>query len=430
MKKQFKDSLTMGFALFAIFFGAGNLIFPPYLGVISSSNYIRAMLGFLLTDPFLPVVGVFVCAKLGSNACDLAKRVSKNFSKVLISICILIIGPFFCIPRTAATTYEIAISKIFPHINVVIASILFFILTMFFAINKNKVISYIGNFLTPLLLIVLTIIIIKCIIHPIFPIKKIIDENFFLKGFTEGYQTMDALGASLMSAIVTEEIMLRGYKEKKDREKILIKVCIVCFILLSFVYGGLTYVGASVSSLFNKDTNRITIFLTIINELFGNFGKFVIAIVVTLACLTTSVGLTKAFGSYFESISYGKLKYKNIVILSSVVSLMISLFGVEKIIHLAVPILSIIYPVIIVLILMSLFDKYIKYDETYKGAVFFTLIVSILEVLNNFFNLSYISNILKHLPFKNFGFEWIIPSIIGGLTFTIFKKIKNKKGRC
>lgn len=422
MIKKFKDTITIGFALFAIFFGAGNLIFPPYLGVISSSNYIKAMIGFLLTDPLLPVLGVFVTAKLSDNKKNLGHRVSKNFAKILSTISILIIGPFFCIPRTAATTYEIAVSKIFPNVNIVLSSIIFFIFTIFFAINKNKVISYIGNFLTPILLIILSIIIIKCIIHPIAPIKEITDEKFFIKGFTEGYQTMDALGASLISAVVIEEIIMRGYK--KEKEKILIGVCVVCFILLVFVYGGLTYVGANVSSFFTKDSKRTIIFLTIVNKLFGDFGKFIISIAVTLACITTSVGLTKAFGNYFETISNEKLKYKTMVVFSSIISLIISFIGVEKIINLAIPILSLIYPIVILLILMSLFDKYIKYDESYKVAVCITFIISLFKMLN-FFNFN--NCILKKFFLVEYGLEWLIPSIICILFFNFFKKIKLKR---
>ncbi|WP_308533698.1 branched-chain amino acid transport system II carrier protein [uncultured Peptoniphilus sp.] len=428
ISRKSKDIITMGFALFAIFFGAGNLIFPPYLGVVSGSNYLKAMGGFLLTDPVLPVLGVIVTASLGGRAEDLGKRVSPNFSKILSAIAILAIGPFFAVPRTAATTHDIAVSQIFPSLPLWVTSTLFFVVTIIFCLNESNVVSYIGNLLTPSLLIVLALIIIKCIIHPIGPVKVIADENFFLRGFTEGYQTMDALGAALMAGIVKTDVLRRGYKDPKEQLNIMVKVGIVCFILLAFVYGGLTYIGATASGMYTADTERVTVLLGTVASLFGEIGKIVIGIGVSLACLTTSVGLTATCGNFFESVSNGKLKYKYVVLASAGVSVILSLLGVEGLISLAVPILLTIYPVIIVLIIMSIFDKQIKYSETYVGGVVGAFIPSLIQSLNMSFNiLEGPANFVTSLPLKSYGFEWLIPVIISTSLFTIYGMVKNKK---
>lgn len=414
----------MGFALFAIFFGAGNLIFPPYLGVVSGSNYLKAMAGFLLADPVLPVLGVIVTASLGGRADDLGKRVSPNFSKILSSVAILTIGSFFAVPRTAATTHDIAISQIFPNVPIWLTSIVFFGLTVLFCLNENGVISYIGNILTPTLLVVLAMIIAKCIISPIDSIKLIADEKFFLKGFSEGYQTMDALGAALMAGIVKTDIIRRGYENSKEQMKIMIKVGIICFILLAFVYGGLTYIGATASNMYTTTTPRVAVLLGTVENLFGEVGKIVIGIGVSLACLTTSVGLTATCGNFFTTISNGKLKYKYIVLISAIVSIALSLLGVEGLINLAVPVLMAIYPVIIVLIILSIFDKKIKYSETYVGAVIGAFIPSLIQSLNMSFHIFHrLNDFIVKLPFKAYGFEWIIPTVITTTIFTIYGKI-------
>lgn len=428
INKIFRDTITIGFALFAIFFGAGNLIFPPYLGVISGSNYIKAMIGFLLTDPVLPVLGVIVTANLGGRAEDLGKRVSPTFAKVLGAIAILTIGPFFCVPRTAATTYDIAVKQIFPSVPLWITSIVFFALTIVFVLNEGEVISYVGNILTPGLLIVLTIIIVKSIFDPIGPVRQIPDDNFFLRGFTEGYQTMDALGSALMAGIVMGDIKRRGYLKKDEQMKMMLGVGFVCFLLLAFVYGGLTYMGSTASSSFTAQSERVDILMGSVHALFGNLGRVVMGIGVSLACLTTSVGLTATCGNYFESISKGKLKYKYVVLASATVSVILSLLGVEGLINLAVPVLSTIYPVIIVLIVLSAFDKFIKYNETYISATLTTFIISLVQSLNMVFGiLQGPTDIIKNLPLKNYGFEWLIPVVIVAIICTIIASICHKK---
>lgn len=266
--------------------------------------------------------------------------------------------------------------------------------------------------MTPGLLIVLTIIIVKSIFDPIGPVRQIPDDNFFLRGFTEGYQTMDALGSALMAGIVMGDIKRRGYLKKDEQMKMMLGVGFVCFLLLAFVYGGLTYMGSTASSSFTAQSERVDILMGSVHALFGNLGRVVMGIGVSLACLTTSVGLTATCGNYFESISKGKLKYKYVVLASATVSVILSLLGVEGLINLAVPVLSTIYPVIIVLIVMSAFDKFIKYNETYISATLTTFIISIVQSLNMVFGiLQGPTDIIKNLPLKNYGFEWLIPVV-------------------
>lgn len=428
--KKIQDIVVMGFALFAIFFGAGNLIFPPYIGVVAGKQWYEVMFGFLMTDPVLPILGVIVTAMVGGKADDLGKRVGPRFSKVLCAMAILIIGPLFAVPRNAATTHEIAIQQFFPGIPMVVSSAIFFAITAFFVLNPGGVIDKIGKYLTPGLLIALTAIIVTCIVKPIGTIQEVPVQNFFLRGFTEGYQTMDAIGSSLLAGIVMADVVRRGYKGEKEQLRMMIGVGVVAFVLLAFVYGGLTYVGATSGEYFTTETSRVDILAGVVYHLFGSAGKFCIGVVVALACLTTSVGLTATFGNFFEEASNGKWNYKYIVLTSVIVSFILSLKGVEGLINLAVPVLLTIYPIFIVLILMTLFDKKIKYNWTYTGAVIGTLVVSIIPSLNMAFGiLGSLSGAVEKLPLAKVGFNWFVPAAICSVIFTAISIFSGVGGR-
>lgn len=428
-----KDVITCGFALFAIFFGAGNLIFPPYLGVLSGDRWFESMIGFLLTDPVLPVLGVLVTMKLGGRADDLGKRVSPKFAKLLGTIAILTIGPLFAVPRTGATTHEIFIQPVFgANVPIAITAIVFFGITLWVAINPSKVIDYVGNILTPILLVILAVIVVKSIVAPPDVMVATGVTGLFTYGFKEGYQTMDALGAALMAGIVGTDLIRRGYTDEKTKMKASIGVGLVAFVLLALVYGGLTYAGATVGGHFTAETPRTELLIGMTTLLLGNAGKVVMGIAVALACLTTSTGLVSTCGNYFSSITDGKLSYKMVVTVATVISFILSLLGVEKLIAIAVPILTAIYPVVIVLILMSIFDSKIKYNWTYSGAVIGAFLVALLEGMSLFgqmmgiTGMANLGNVLQVIPLAGLGFAWVIPSIVGSLVFTLISKFTNK----
>lgn len=418
MEIKRKDIIVCGFALFAIFFGAGNMIFPPYLGVEAGDRWFTAAIGFLLSDPVLPVLGVIVTARLGGRAIDLGKRVGWKFSAVISAICILIIGPFFAVPRTGATTHEMFIAPNLPSVPPLVTSVVFFGLTLYLVLNPGKVLDYIGQFLTPGLLIILAVITAVAIANP--PAAAIATDTpeLFKMSFKEGYQTMDALGASLMSGIVLTDLIRRGYTDDKSQVKASIQIGIIAFICLALVYGSLTYVGSTVSSMFTPDMDRTAILLGTVETLLGGVGKFLLGLGVALACLTTSTGLTSTCGNFFEDVTDGKLQYKHIVIVADVIAFAISLIGVEGIIKIAVPVLTAVFPIVIFLILASIFDFQIKYNGVFIGGVLGAGAIGVIEAINLFSQmnggnaLGSLVEKINTLPLANFAFEWIVPAII------------------
>lgn len=415
MNKRTQDIFVSGLALFAIFFGAGNLIFPPYLGVTTGDGWFATMCGFLLADPVIPILTVFITAFAGGRAVDLGKRVSPGFAKLLSLVAIICIGPAFAIPRTAATTHEVGVMPFFPNAPAFITSIVFFGITFALAYKENGVVDIIGKYITPALLIFLVLIIAKAIITPvgaIVPVEH--DGGFFVSGFYEGYQTLDALAAPLFTGIVVADLIRKGYGDvsEKERRSFIMMVGLVAFVALAVVYGGLTYLGAQGSSMFTADDSRVEILVALVGMLFGNFGKIALGLAVALACLTTSVGLTSAAGNFFEDISNGKIKYSVTVIVVTVISFTLSLIGVDAIIALAGPVLTIVYPIIIALVFYMMFEKRVRYDMAYIVMVAGVLVIAIIETVGDKIGLGGMAASIQNLPLGQFGFTWFVPSLV------------------
>ena len=414
MNKTNKDVVILGFALFAMFFGAGNLIFPPFLGVISGANWLTGFGGFILSDVGLALLAIIAAAKCNGQVDKILSRSGKKLGLILGSAIMICLGPLLAIPRTSATTFEMGISPLFDGFSPILFSIIFFAMTFILTIKPSKVVDIIGQFLTPALLIALGVLIVKGIVSPLGEMSlTAMSENLFAEGIKQGYQTMDALGAVALSAVIISSLANKGYKNENQKVKLTLKAGIVAAIGLILVYGGLTYLGATVSTIYGQDVSQTSLIVEITASLLGNPGKIILAIIVMLACLTTAIGLTSATAQFFEKITNGKLKYELIVTVVCIFSAIVSNFGVSTIIKFSGPILDIIYPAMVVLVIMTLFGNKIKNNNAFKGATYTALLVSIITVLNSMglINIPFINK----LPLSSLGFNWILPVLIGAV---------------
>ena len=433
MKKKLLDTIIIGFALFAIFFGAGNLIFPPYLGVTAGENWGIATLAFLISDPLLSIIAVMVVAALGGSALNVGRRVHPLFASALAAICVLLIGPIFAVPRTGASTHEIFVQSYFPSAPQWITSLVFFGIVLWITYKENSVMDAIGKYLTPILLVILFCIFVAAIIQPDATFSQTDGTGLFAQGFKEGYQTMDVLGAPLLAGVVMKDITRRGYLNKKDQFRMMFGVGIVAFILLALVYSTLAYSGASMSTVIDTTAQRAAMLTTIVKNLLGSWGQLAMGLAVCFACLTTAIGLTTTCGQYFEEVSKGKISYKKTILVTVAVEFIISLVGVDSLINLAVPVLTFIFPIMIALILFSAFDQYIPYDWTYLGAVVGAGIVGLVQGINTLSQLlggKLLGDAVKLIgtfPLATYGLEWIVPTFVGALIFTILAAILKPK---
>ena len=433
MKKKLLDTIIIGFALFAIFFGAGNLIFPPYLGVTAGENWGITTLAFLISDPLLSIIAVMVVAALGGSALNVGRRIHLLFASALAAICVLLIGPIFAVPRTGASTHEIFVQSYFPSAPQWITSLVFFGIVLWITYKENSVMDAIGKYLTPILLLILFLIFVGAVLQPNASFAATDRTGLFAQGFKEGYQTMDVLGAPLLAGVVMKDITRRGYLNKKDQFRMMFGVGIVAFILLALVYSTLAYSGASMSTVIDSTAQRAAMLTTIVKNLLGSWGQLAMGLAVCFACLTTAIGLTTTCGQYFEEVSKGKISYKKTILVTVAVEFIISLVGVDSLINLAVPVLTFIFPIMIALILFSAFDRYIPYDWTYLGAVIGAGIVGLVQGINTLSQLlggNLLGDAVKLIgtfPLATYGLEWIVPTFVGALIFTILAAILKPK---
>jgi len=408
-----------------MFFGAGNLIFPPSLGRAVGIDYLVSILGFLITGVGLPLIGILSCVKSGGNFETIANKVGRIFSVVINTSLILAIGPMLAIPRTAATTFELTIKPLFPTITPLTTVIIYFLINSIFVLRSSSIIDTIGKFLTPMLLTMLLLIILKGIISPIGPTINTGLSNAFSKSLLEGYQTMDAMASVIFAYIIISSIKKKGYTNTADIIKTTSYSALVAVLGLSIVYGGLLYLGSQTSSLFSEEIPRTTLVMEITSRVLGRFGSFALAIAVGLACLTTSVSLTATGAEFFNRLSRNKLSYKLNVLVITIFSAIIAVNGVDIIVTLAAPILQIIYTVIIVLIATNFFEEFIKNNEIIAITTYVTLIISILSTISSLTNNS-LDRFLSIMPLSNQGFAWLLPCLIAFIiSYTFLNRHSN-----
>lgn len=415
MNTKTRDIITIGFALFAMFFGAGNLLLPPFIGIQIGDHVWITILAFGLSGILLPFLGILAVVNAGEKFEDLAGKIHPLLSPILGTIIMLCIGPLIAIPRTAATTYEVGVLPSFPGSGPIWTSVIFFAVTWLLTIRPSRVVDIIGNILTPLLLTLLLILILIGVFAPIDSYKEssLSTAQSFTLGFIEGYQTLDVLASVIFAGIIIAATKAKGYQSTRSKMQVVITAGALSSIFLFIVYGGLIYLGAT-SGVSGTSMKRSELLMHISHSILGPYGNIGIAISIALACLTTSVALVAAFGTFFSSLTKGKLGYELLVTLCCVASCVLSITGVDNIISFAYPILSFVYPIAITLVLYSVFfGSMVKNRKPYIYALLASTAIAVFHLLKHFSLLNG-SNIevLNHIPLFEYELGWVVPSAI------------------
>ena len=354
--------VVMGLALFAAQFGAGNLIFPPYLGQQTGTHWLTGFIGFFIMDVGLACASIFSCVFNARGDVDgIVGKLGRKPSIAMVTAIILCIGPALVIPRTAATTYEMGIKTLLPNVPFPVFGAIFFAIVLVLAVRPSRVVDIVGNYLTPILLAVMVLLIILGAIHPMSEITDVTDVVPFKSGILNGYQTMDGLGGILMTMMLFTAASSYGFTKKKDLYEMVGGADLIGGTLLGLIYFGLTYLGATstgVSEMVGLEQAPLLIAIT--NKLLGEYGVIALSVIVFFACMTTAICLSNVAGNYFEELSGGRLRYSWIVIAVVVISYIISNAGLSTIINVAAPILSVLYPPMICLVVVSYFDRLFK----------------------------------------------------------------------
>jgi len=430
------DIVAIGLMLFALFFGAGNLIFPPALGQAAGTNLWPSMIGFLLTGVGLPLLGVLAIGVSGhSDIQSLANKINPTFALIFTVILYLSIGPFFAIPRTGTVSFEIGIAPFLPdmsggfNIALLIYTIIYFTIVGYLSLNPSKIVDRVGKIMTPLLLICLLIVLIATIINPLnepaVPIGGYVDNAFF-KGFQEGYLTMDTLASFVFGIIVINAIKENGVTTKAGIAKATIKAGLIAAGALGVIYFGLAYLGATTNYASGQVNNGGAILTYAANAHFSVWGNAILGFAILFACLTTSIGLISSCASYFSKM-FPRFSYKTLVIVFTIFSAAVANVGLSVLITISVPVLVAIYPLAIVLIFLTFTDPLFKGRvSVYRWSMLFTGIFSVIDGIKAAgMQIEGLYSLLnQYLPLFESGMGWVVPALVGALIGFLFPSTK------
>lgn len=442
MKKNLnlKESILIISMVFGMFFGAGNLIFPVYMGQLAGKNVFLASLGFLITGVSLPLLAIAALGKSHSNGLyDLGLKVSKPFSIFFTCLLYLSIGPFFAIPRCATTSFTVGITPLLSgneKILLFIFSLIFFILALYFSIKSNNIMTYVGKILNPIFLVLLSVLLVTCFIKPMDSISSIeatssyINSAFF-SGFYEGYNTMDALAGLAFGIVIVTVLRDLGIKDDNDISRNTINAGIFACILMGIIYIALAFAGAKSTNTLGICLNGGEILSKLAKYYFGNFGAFLLALIVTIACLKTVIGLIVSCSETFTELFNNKISQKMWSIIFVIISFLIANLGLNQIISISIPFLMFLYPIAITLIMVALSSNLFNNNQfVYKMTVYTSIIFASLELIRNlpFRNslVLLIDEIVLMMPLGKYGLEWLLPCVFVYLVSILYIRIKKK----
>lgn len=428
-----KDLLFIGLMLFSLFFGAGNLIFPPFMGEAAGEKIWIVLLGFFVTAVGFPVLGVIAVAKSGGLT-NLAKRVNPIFATIFTVLIYLSIGPGLGIPRAGSLPFEMAVAPYLPErfslkLALFIYTLIFFAIAYWLSMSPGKLVDRMGKILTPTLLCLILIMVIGSFIKPLGGYGVAVngyEVSSFFKGFMDGYLTMDTIAALNFGIVIALAIRSKGVSDDKAVVSLSIKAGLIAGVLLAIIYGMLAHLGATSGSRFGLMENGAQTLTNITMYIFGKPGAVLLASIFTLACLTTSVGLITSCSQYFSTFT-SKISYENWVRILTVFSMLVANMGLTKILSISVPILNAIYPIAIMLIVLSMLDFIFKSNKYIYGlTILFTGVVSIIDAMGQVgLAKDSLLSIISYFPLYNEGLAWIVPAILGiviGLAIKILKE--------
>lgn len=437
------DIISIGFMMFSIFFGAGNLIFPPSLGQVAGTNLWPAMAGFLTTGVGLPLLGIIAIALVGGDyPAHIAKRVAPWFAALLLGLLYLSIGPLFAIPRTGAVSFEIGIRPFLAAETVPLGQAIytgvFFLLTYWLAHNPGKLIDRVGKMLTPALLLFLIVLFIRTFTSPLGPIQEPQGAYLslpFVQGFQNGYLTMDLLASVAVGSIVVTTIQRSGITEPQIIGRTCFISGVIAVVLMALVYLSLAYLGATSAQTLGIAENGGIILTQASALLFGAAGQSVLALIIALACLTTSCGMLSAFASYFADVSKGRLTYEQLSRGGALFGFAAANIGLTGLIQISIPFLVALYPIVIMLVLLTLLDRLGGGSPyVYRCSLVFTSLLSVYGGLKEAgISWGWLDAILtRYLPLYGANLGWLVPALFGAalgsiLTFACRRAPKSDK---
>ena len=409
-----------------MFFGAGNLILPPFLGVQSGESWSLVTLGFFVTAVIIPIIGIMAHARLQGTMFDFGKKVSPIFS-VVYCLIVYAISITLPAPRTASVTHEMAIAP-FLGTSSLLTSTIYFALVFVFVMNRSKVLNMIGKFLTPFIIMILLAVILIGLTTTPETINPSTFKTPFVSGLLEGYQTFDAIGAVVIGGVLVISMNFKKGTSFEIKKELITKAGIVAGIGLLIIYTGLIYSGVLFSNTFGEEATRTEILTSLSTQTLGNIGTTFLSVLVALACFTTGVGIVTGTSDYFKGLFNNSQKaYTITAVIGCVLGVLIGQFDVHYIIDIALPALMFIYPITIVLILLNVLPEKLASPTVFKSVVGVTFLFSIPDFLKFIVNPQSLTRIQSYIPFSEHSLGWVLPAILIFVLVNVFKNFTTKQ---
>lgn len=443
-KLTWKDYLVVASLLFGLFFGAGNLIFPLHLGQLAGANWGTASVGFLITGVLLPLLSVLAVAITHADGVyDIGKPLGAGFAVVFMVLIHATIGPLFGTPRTATVSFTVGMAPFLPKnmqgTALLVFSALFFLAAFAFSYHQNNILSNVGKVLNPLFLSLLFLVFVVAFARPLgnpqtAAVTSAYKHGALVNGFLEGYNTMDALAGLAFGITVVTAVRGMGQKDAKSVSKVVAKSGLLAVLSIGFVYLLLILMGSMSLGRFKVSDNGGVAFNQIVNVYGGVFGQVLLAFLLTITCLTTAVGLVAAFAQDFHK-HFPQVSYHAWLALSCLASFLAANFGLDTIIAWSTPMLMFLYPLSMVLILLSVFSPLFKTDGVvYFFVILFTVVPALGDMVVAFpsvvsqssFGLA-VASLRNHLPLANMGLSWLVPALVGLVVGLVVHFVKTKK---
>lgn len=416
-RSGFAIILFTSFTLFSMFFGAGNLIFPPMLGAESGTNFLPAILGFLGTSVLLPVLAIIAIANSGSSVTDLARRAGPVFGLVFPILAYLSIGAFYALPRTGAVSFSTALQPLTGWDSTLASALFnaaFFGIALFLAYNPTTLVDKLGKILTPALLVLLIVLVVCSVgmFHgvPGEPIEKFASAPAAV-GLVEGYLTMDALAALAFGIVVISSLRMRGLKEPTRLVRGTIRAGVISGAILAVIYLGLGYIGQIIEQP-SQYSDGATLLSDAARLTMGLPGQIVFGLIVLLACMTTAVGLIAATSEFFESLAPG-IRYHRWAVIFAVMSWIMATMGLQTVLDIAAPVIGFLYPPAVTLIIISLIETLLPGSLRFRLALYVPVWVAVvwsaMTSLNNLGWGSFWDTLIGWSPLTTQSLGWLLP---------------------
>lgn len=432
MKKlTMRQLLAVASMLFGMFFGAGNLIFPASMGQLAGSSVWLASAGLLITGVGLPLLGVAALGVSRANGLlELSSRVGRRYGLFFTCVLYLTIGPLFAIPRCATVSYTVGVQQLLPgadqRVALALFSLLFFGAVLFFSLRPGELLTWIGKVLNPLFLCFLAVLVVRALLSPLGAVSAAApvgayETDAFAAGFLEGYNTMDALAGLAFGIIVVDAIRRLGVTEPGQVAKSTVGAGVFSALLMGLIYVLVAVMAAQSRGLFEPAANGGEALAQIAQHYFGSAGALILAATVTVACLKTAVGLVTSCGETFVQMFPRGRRYPVWAVGFCLFSFAIANLGLDAILAWTAPVLMFLYPLSIVLILLTLFGGLFGNDRTVLAwTMGFTVPAAVLDLVCALPKesaaarlLAPVAGLSRWLPLADKGFGWLVPALVG-----------------